>query len=199
MTTATRSLARAALATLLLTTPLLLQPTIATATDTGGHAMKSDAATGGSATVGELVIDAAWTRQTPPGAKVAGGYLTVTNNGTTADRLIGGSASFAERVEVHEMSVTDGVTRMAALADGLDIPAGETVALEPGSFHLMFTGLTSAPKAGETVPVTLTFANAGDVTVQLPVAAIGAPGATVMHGKMDHSDSGHDMKQAPSQ
>ncbi|EFL89508.1 copper chaperone PCu(A)C [Ahrensia sp. R2A130] len=130
--------------------------------------------------VGDLEIVGAWTRQTPPNAKVGGGYLTVTNNGTTADRLIGGSANFAGRVEVHEMSVTDGIMKMAELKDGLTIEPGATVQLKPGSFHLMFMEMKASPKEGDTVPVTLTFANAGEVTVQMPVAAIGA-GAPANH------------------
>ncbi len=135
----------------------------------------------GAAKVGKLVIDNAWTRQAPPSAKVVGGYARITNTGSQPDRLIGGTASFAKRVEVHDMKVTDGVMKMTALPQGLVIPPGESVELRPGSFHLMFMGATS-PKAGETVPITLKFEKAGEVVVQLPVSPIGSKSGSTGHG-----------------
>lgn len=131
--------------------------------------------------VGDLIIKNPWIRQAPPGAKVVGGYALITNNGTVADRLLGGTADFARHIEVHEMRMTDGIMKMRPLAEGLTISPGETVELRPGSFHLMFMGATS-PKAGETVAVTLRFARAGNVTVNLPVAPIGASEAPHNHG-----------------
>ena len=138
--------------------------------------------------VGDLVVAKAWTRAVPPGAKVGGGYLTVTNQGAEADRLVGGSAGFADRLEIHEMAVADGVMRMAPVEGGLAIPPGETVELKPGGFHVMFMGLSAAPKAGDAVPVTLVFERAGAVTVSMPVAPIGARGRD--HG-MDHGTMSH--------
>ncbi len=158
----------------------------------GAHSAmdKADAVETGSASVGDLVITGAWTRQAPPSARVVGGYASITNNGQTADRLIAASAGFADRTEVHEMTVTDGVMRMNELAGGLEIKPGETVELKPGSFHLMFMEATS-PKEGETVPVTLVFETAGEVVVQMPVAAIGAGAAPGMdHGSMNHGTGG---------
>ena len=154
-------------------------------------------AEGATATIGDLVISDAWTRQSPPGARAGGGYATITNTGTQSDVLVGGSAPFAERFEVHEMSGTDGVMRMAELAEGLAIGPGQTVRLEPGGFHLMFLDMTEPPVAGTRVPVTLRFERAGEVTLDLPVAAIGATaplGATgegMDHGSMDHGAIGH--------
>lgn len=127
-------------------------------------------------TIGNLVIEAPWTRATPPGAKVAGGYVRITNTGNEPDRLVGGTFPGAERVEVHEMSVTDGVMRMRQLTDGLVIKPGETVELKPGGLHMMFTGLRDAVRAGTPVKVELKFEKAGQVTVDFAVAAIGAAG-----------------------
>lgn len=121
-----------------------------------------------------LKLDHPWTRATPPGAKVAGGYVTITNTGTQADRLIGGSFAMSERVEVHEMSVTDGVMRMQQLEKGLEIPPGGTVELKPGGLHLMFLGLTGGPREGERIKGTLSFAKAGDVEVEFAVEPLGA-------------------------
>lgn len=142
----------------------------------GGHGAAAPAApaTAGSATVGDLAIAAAWVRGTPPGAPVAAGYLTITNRGTASDRLVGGAAPFARRVEVHEMSVADGMMQMRPVADGLEIAPGTTATLSPGGTHVMFIGVTAPPRPGDTVPVTLRFRTAGEVTVAMPVSAVGA-------------------------
>src|ERR1700736_1841714 len=74
---------------------------------------------------GDLVISQAWSRATPNGAKIAGGYLTIENNGTAPDRLIGGSGDIAGKVEVHEMSMNNGVMTMRPLDKGLAIEPGK--------------------------------------------------------------------------
>jgi copper(I)-binding protein len=78
---------------------------------------------------GDLVITQAWSRATPGGAKVAGGYLTIENKGPAPDRLIGGSAEVADKVEVHEMTTNNGVMTMRPLDQGLTIEPGKTVSL----------------------------------------------------------------------
>lgn len=138
--------------------------------------------TAGTARGGDLVIEAGWTREPPPGASVGAGYMAITNTGPRADTLIGGSVAFAERLELHEMAVVDGVMRMAPLADGLVVPPGETVTLRPGGDHVMFMGLTDPPVAGDAVEVTLRFAVAGDVEITLPVAPVGAQGPEAVGG-----------------
>jgi hypothetical protein len=124
--------------------------------------------------LGDLVLDTPWTRATPPGARVAGGYVTITNTGETAARLVGGEAAFAGRVEIHEMAMSDGVMRMRAMADGLVIPTGETVALEPGGYHVMFMELAEPLVAGETVRASLRFADEGSIELPFAVAPLGA-------------------------
>ena len=123
---------------------------------------------------GTLRIETPTIRATPAGAKVAAGYLRITNTGTMADRLVGASVPFAARVEVHEMSMSEGVMKMRALADGLAIAPGQTVELKPGSFHLMFQDLRSGVTQGETVTGTLRFEKAGDVPVRFSVGGLGA-------------------------
>src|SRR5271168_2528305 len=76
---------------------------------------------------GDLVISQAWSRATPGGAKVAGGYLTIENKGSAPDRLIGGSSEIAGKVEVHEMAVNNGVMTMRPLDKGPTIEPGKTV------------------------------------------------------------------------
>src|SRR4051794_30527174 len=86
--------------------------------------------------VGSLVIDHPWTRATPKGAAVAGGYVKITNTGSTSDRLTGGSAEVSRKFEVHEMSMEGGVMKMRELKNGIEIPPGRTIELKPGSYHI---------------------------------------------------------------
>jgi len=123
---------------------------------------------------GDLVITQAWSRATPSGAKVAGGYLTVENKGTTADRLVSGSGDVAGRVEIHEMAMNDGVMTMRPLDKGLVIDPGKTVKFAPGGNHLMLMDLKTPLKQGDKVPLTLQFEKAGKVNVSLDVQAVGA-------------------------
>lgn len=157
--------------------------------------MPSSTSSGGTATIGSIEVSEAWTRQTPPRARAGGAYARITNTGEEADVLIGGSAPFAGRVEIHEMAVTDGVMTMRELDDGLSIPPGETVELRPGSFHVMLLDINEPPVEGASVPVTLVFERAGEVTIDLPVAAIGATSLSGEGGgmsDMDHGSMGHD-------
>ncbi|MGV7032086.1 DUF1775 domain-containing protein [Methylobacterium symbioticum] len=123
---------------------------------------------------GDLTIETPWLRATPAGAKVAGGYVRITNAGTSPDTLTAASIPLAGRGDIHTMSTENGVMKMAPLPEGLTIKPGETVELKPGGLHLMFEGLTGAPKAGESVQGSLTFARAGTVPVTFTVAPIGA-------------------------
>ena len=104
---------------------------------------------------GDLVISQAWSRATPGGAKIGGGYLTIENKGSAPDRLIGGSGDVAAKIEVHEMAMNNGVMTMRALDKGLTIEPGKTVKLTPGGDHLMMFDLKSPLKQGDKVPVTL--------------------------------------------
>jgi len=125
--------------------------------------------------VGLLVIEAPWARATPGGAQVGGAYLKITNTGAEPDRLLGGTLPIAAAVEVHAMSVTDGVMKMRKLETGLEIKPGQTVELKPGGYHLMFTGLRQALQQGQPIKGTLQFEKAGSVEVEYRVEPIGAP------------------------
>jgi len=123
---------------------------------------------------GDLVITQAWSRATPGGAKIGGGYLTIENKGSAPDRLIGGSSDVAGKIEVHEMAMSDGVMMMRPLDKGLTIDPGKTVRLAPGGYHLMMFDLKGPLKQGDKFPVTLEFEKAGKVMVSLDVQAVGA-------------------------
>jgi uncharacterized protein YcnI len=122
---------------------------------------------------GALNIEQPWSRATPGGAKVGGGYLRITNGGTTPDRLVGGSFPLAGKVEVHEMRMEGDVMRMKPVEGGLEIKPGATVELKPGGFHLMFMDLKEPLKEGQTVKGTLTFEKAGSVAVEYAVRGMG--------------------------
>jgi periplasmic copper chaperone A len=140
-----------------------------------------------------LVITQAWSRATPGGAKIAGGYLTIANMGNVPDRLIGGSSDIAGKVEVHEMAMNNGVMTMRPLDKGLVIEPGKTVKLAPGGYHLMMFDLKSPLKQGDKVPVTLEFEKAGKVGLLLDVQGVGAQGPA---GAGD-SGGAMDMKKMP--
>jgi copper(I)-binding protein len=125
-------------------------------------------------TLGSLKIGHPWARATPPTAPAGGGFLTVTNTGTTADRLISATSPAASQVQVHEMKMDGSIMRMRELDNGLAIPPGATVTLAPGGFHLMMIGLKEPLKETTRVPVTLVFEKAGKIDVELRVMALGA-------------------------
>ncbi|QFU17986.1 DUF1775 domain-containing protein [Microvirga thermotolerans] len=130
----------------------------------------------GPVRAGSLLIEQPWSRATPGGAKVAGGYLRITNEGREPDRLTGGSFPLAERVELHEMSMADNVMRMRQVEGGLVIAPGQTVELKPGGSHLMFMELKEPLKDGQRVKGTLVFEKAGPVEVEYTVLGMGGQG-----------------------
>ncbi|MDG9718549.1 copper chaperone PCu(A)C [Streptomyces sp. DH24] len=111
----------------------------------------------------DLAVGAAYMPQ-PVSDTMAAGFLTVTNEGGTADELTSVTSEAAGRVTVHETA--DGTMREV---DRLEIPAGGRLVLESGGNHLMFEKLTHRPEQGETVSVELRFAHSDPVTVEMPV------------------------------
>lgn len=144
---------------------------------------------------GDLVVREAWVRPAVLEGGNGAAYMLIENTGTTDDQLIGASASFAEAVEVHETFVVD-EDDMAGDMEGMEhdmdhdmdhgmegmgdmmgmrqipqlvIPAGETVALEVGGYHVMLIGIADPLEPGEMVEVTLVFENAGEVVIPAEV------------------------------
>lgn len=132
---------------------------------------------------GSLTITHPWVRATPGGAKVGGGYVTITNTGEKPDRLLGGAVGWAAKVEVHQTSNEGGISRMREVEGGIEIKPGATVKLAPGGYHLMFMGLKSGFVDGELVEGSLRFEKAGTVPVEFEVQAVGATApAPARHG-----------------
>lgn len=124
-----------------------------------------------SVSVGALKIENAFARPTPGGATVAVGYLTIVNSGSTPDRLVSATSDISAKTQIHEMKMDNGVMEMRELTDGLPIPAGATVALSPGGYHIMFVDLKHPVKPGDVIHTTLTFEKAGKVDVPFKAAA----------------------------
>lgn len=123
--------------------------------------------------VGDLTIDRPQLRETPDGAPVAGGYMLVVNEGAEDDTLVAAQSEAAPSVEIHEMRMDGEVMQMREVDGGLVIPAGQSVSLQPGGYHLML--MEPQPLAeGESHEVTLTFERAGEVTVPFAVETLGA-------------------------
>ncbi|MEM8974122.1 MAG: copper chaperone PCu(A)C [Pseudomonadota bacterium] len=131
--------------------------------------------------IGELRLEQVWSRATPKGAKVGAGYLKITNTGAEADRLVSAEATFADRVEIHEMSMDGGIMRMRRLEKGLVIPPGKTAVLKPGGYHLMFIELNTPIVKDQPFDATLEFEKAGKIKVMFQVAGIGAAAPSGSH------------------
>jgi periplasmic copper chaperone A len=96
-------------------------------------------------------------------------YLAITNNGDEADRLLSVETDAADTAEVHNVEMDGEVMQMVPQHDGLEIPAGERVVLEPSGYHVMMIGLTKSLVAGEEFTATLTFEHAGEVEITVPI------------------------------
>jgi hypothetical protein len=142
--------------------------------------------------VGSIHISQPWSRATPKGASAAAAYMTITNNGKTADRVNCVSDDASGECQIHSMTMDNGVMVMRPVEGGLEIKPGETVTLKPGSFHMMLLDLKHPLEQGNTVKATLKFDNAGTVEVEYPIAAIGAaaPGMPAGGGMMMGGPSG---------
>jgi copper(I)-binding protein len=121
------------------------------------------------------VLDA-WARATPPGVENGAVYLKIMNHGA-ADRLVGARTTAARAAELHTSEMHDGVVEMRRI-DALPIDAGASVELEPGGTHVMLVGLASRLEAGARVGVTLIFAKAGEIVVDVAVVDARGPPAT---------------------
>lgn len=121
---------------------------------------------------GGLTIGHPWARPAAKGMNGAA-YLSVTNKGAAADTLVAAESPAAARVELHQTTMTGAVASMKPVTAGLSAPAGKTVALSPGGAHLMMFGLKQQLVEGARIPLTLTFAKAGKVKVELAVEAAG--------------------------
>lgn len=123
--------------------------------------------------VGPLKIEHPYARPTPPGARTGAAYFTVRNEGKAPDRLVKVASPAAQSVELHSMTMDGNLMKMRAVK-ALEIPAGKSVTLGTGGYHVMLVGLARPLAVGDQVPLTLTFEKAGPVQVFAYVEAAGA-------------------------
>jgi hypothetical protein len=110
------------------------------------------------------------------GRPATAAYMVFVNTGE-ADRLVGASSAAAKAIEIHDhVTTADGMMAMVRLDDGLELPKGSRVALEPGGKHLMFIGLTGDITEGQNITVTLQFEKAGARELRLPAQVVKLPG-----------------------
>jgi copper(I)-binding protein len=131
------------------------------------------------AKIGSIKVEQAYTRSTVPGQMAAGGFMKIENKGA-ADQLVSASSPVAGEVQLHEMAMEGNVMKMRQVKD-ITVPAGGAVELKPGGLHLMFMNIKAPLTAGESVPVKLKFAKAGEVEVKMPVNAMGQSGGAMKH------------------
>lgn len=120
------------------------------------------------AQTGALLVDHAWSRPTAPGMPMGVAYLAITNRGKAADALVAASTPAAAQVEIHQTTLSDGMARMRPVQEVVIAP-GSTVKIEPGGIHLMLVGLKQPLSPLDTVPLTLRFRDAGEITIQLSI------------------------------
>lgn len=145
---------------------------------------------------GGIEVRDAYAISAGPAAPTGAAFMVIQNSGGSADRLIAAASPAAERVGLHTHIEDDGVMRMVQVEEGFDLPINGEILLQRGGHHVMFLGLTAAFEDGMMVPLTLTFAVAGDVLVEVPVDLKRMTGDAIGkghrdNGAMDHGDMGH--------
>ena len=115
------------------------------------------------AVASDLMLGALQFRATIGSMPVSAAYLSITNHGATADLLLTAESNLARKTELHTMEVTNGVMKMRQIDGGINIPAGKTIRLAPGGFHVMLIGLKEPLNAEENYQVALVFEKAGRV------------------------------------
>jgi periplasmic copper chaperone A len=130
---------------------------------------------GGAAALAQTTVKDAWVRGTVAQQKATGAFMQITS--AQGGKLVSVQTPVAGIAEIHEMKMSGDVMKMGAVPS-LDLPAGKTVELKPGSFHLMLMDLKQQVKAGDSVPLTLVIEGQGGqretLHIKLPVKALGA-------------------------
>ena len=145
------------------------------------------AANAQTSTASAIVVEQPWARATPGGAKAGVAYMSMTNKGATTDRLLSAMTPMADKVQFHEETEDNGVSRMREL-QSVDVKPGAKIVFHPGGMHMMLVGLKKPLAEGQTFPLTLRFEKAGDMQVTVPIEKVGA---------MQHDDTGS-MTHGPS-
>lgn len=141
-----------------------------------------------SAVHGALEIHKPWARSSsyPSPNDFAGAFLSIANKGPEDDRLIAANSPLADRVELHGIRVVGADIEMRPLANGVAVPAGNTMTLKPRGYHLLLLGVKQPLAKGSTLPVTLTFEKAGAIAVDFAVEEPGLIGEAILNEEHHH-------------
>lgn len=142
------------------------------------------ALSGGAVQAQNLSVTQAWVRATVPGQQATGAFMKITSK--EGGTLVGVSSPVAGVAQVHEMKMEDGVMKMRAAAGGLELPAGKTVELQPGGYHVMLMDLKAPLKKDTLVPLTLVVKNAKGGESRVEVKARVSSDAPIRQSAMDH-------------
>lgn len=129
----------------------------------------------GMATHGDLMIHDGWARASIGKAPNSAAYMTLMTRGETTDKLVAVETPAADRAELHHHVLEDGIAKMRQI-EAIEIAPGEPATLEPGGLHIMLMGLTAKLEEGASLPLTLTFEKAGDITLEVPIKGLKAGG-----------------------
>jgi copper(I)-binding protein len=140
-----------------------------------------------SYSLAKIKIEHPWARPTPKGARTGAVYLSLENTGSEADSLVSANSPAAGKTQVHKTTNEGGVMKMRP-AEGVELAPGATVEFKPGGYHIMLLDLRQTLAEGQTVPLTLTFAKAGTIQIDVRVEkSSDESGSGMMHGQgMDH-------------
>jgi periplasmic copper chaperone A len=139
------------------------------------------------AQVGEVMIQDAWARASIGNAPNSAAYMTLETTGAEPDRLVASSTPVAAKAELHSHSMEGGVAKMRPV-DAVEVAPGTPTVLEPGGLHIMLVGLKQKLAPGDTIPLTLVFEHAGEVTIELPVRGMAGMGGHSGHGAMGEGE-----------
>ncbi|WP_413112180.1 copper chaperone PCu(A)C [Thaumasiovibrio sp. DFM-14] len=118
--------------------------------------------------ISEMLIEKPWSKEVPPSSNVTAGFFVIENLSGQDDKLLSASSPVAGKMELHDHTHENGMMKMRQI-DSIALPAGERVALRPGSLHLMLFDLKKHSVDGDVIPVTLQFESAADIEIELIV------------------------------
>lgn len=118
---------------------------------------------------GPIAIGHPWARSTAEGVKTGAAYISLENTGAEADTFVSAESPVSEKTQIHETRREGDVMKMREIEGGVSLPAGTTVTFKPGGYHIMLLGLKQKLDEGQSIPLTLTFAKAGSIQVDVHV------------------------------
>jgi copper(I)-binding protein len=146
-------------------------------------AAASASETGGPWKLGDIVVEQAWARVVPGGARTGAVYLTIHNKSGLDDLLLAVDSSAARSTAIHKTEMKDGVASMEPLPIGLPMPSHGEVVMRPGGMHIMLTGVSEKLTPENSLPVKMIFQDAGSLEFEVPIVPFGSGDPTENHLK----------------